>query len=252
MYNGIVGIRQIIKQSFSMGYNLNIPFILLILFTIFVFFPKLSWAQSVECKAKTVPYINVIPKTENVKYNFTQTKAQLNSVDVDTISPYGPQHKTTVSGLMSGSIQVRTQVEFIHEKYAQADLGCVYLKNINVEVKIDPTIFIAREYQRGSCYHNAVLGHERKHVREDQLIVNKYVGRIGRALQDLIKGKNEGFGPYRLNRLSDVQKNIQGAVNQVVTRYNDDMNKERRRRQQAIDSLEEYESIGARCPRERG
>lgn len=215
-------------------------------------FSVAAQAQSVECRAKTVPRINVTPKTNNIKYDFTKTKAQLNSVDVDTVSPYGPHHKTTVSGLMSGSIQVRTQVEFLHEKYAQADLGCVYLKNINVEVKIDPTIFIASEYRNGSCYHNAVLNHERKHVREDQLIVNKYVSRIGRALQDLIKGKTDGFGPYRLGRLESVQQNVQQAVNKVVTRYNDDMNKERRRRQQAIDSLEEYESIGARCPKERG
>ncbi len=252
MYNGIVGIRQIIKQIFSMNYNSNILAILLIALSFPMGISGAAWAQSVECQAKTVPRINVIPKTENIKYDFTKTKAQLNSVDVDTISPYGPQHKTTVSGLMSGSIQVRTQAEFIHEKYEQADLGCVYLKNINVEVKIDPTIFIAREYKNGSCYHNAVLNHERKHVREDQLIVNKYVGRIGRSLQDLIKGKTDGFGPYQLDRLDSVQKNVEQAVNQVVTRYNDDMNKERRRRQQAIDSLEEYESIGSRCPKERG
>lgn len=235
-----------------MGQTLNFLIILLIILSFSIVAPVTARAQSVECQAKTVPRINVTPKTNNIKYDFTKTKAQLNSVDVDTISPYGPHHKTTVSGLMSGSIQVRTQVEFIHEKYAQANLGCVYLKNINVEVKIDPTIFIANEYRKGSCYHNAVLNHERKHVREDQLIVNKYTGRIGRALQDLIKGKTDGFGPYGLSRLDEVQQNIQQAVNQVVTKYNDNMNKERRKRQQAIDSLEEYESIGSRCPQERG
>ena len=101
MYNGIVSVRQIIKQVFLMKFLS----ILLILIT----FPVSVQAQQVvECRAKTTPQINVIPKTENVKYDFTKSKAQLNSVDVDTISPYGPNHKTYVSGLMSGAIQIKS------------------------------------------------------------------------------------------------------------------------------------------------
>lgn len=209
-------------------------------------------AHALECVARMAPQINVKPVTKNVKYDFTKTKAQLNAFDVDTISPYGPQHKTMVSGLMSGSIQTKSQVEFMHEKYEARDIGCVYLKAANVTISIDPTIFIAREYPKGSCYHNAVLTHEMKHVREDQLIVNKYVSRIGRALKDIIDSQNAAFGPYRLNQLSNVQINVQESINKVVTRFNEDMNQERRRRQQAIDNIEEYESIGARCPKERG
>ncbi len=222
------------------------------IFVILLLFFTAGTAHAVECVAKMAPQVNVIPVTQNVKYDFTKTKAQLNSFDVDTISPYGPHHNTQVSGLMSGSIQTKSQVEFLHEKYEQVGQGCVYLKAANVTISIDPTIYIAREYSKGSCYHNAVLNHERKHVREDQLIVNKYVSRIGRALKDMIDSQNAAFGPYRINQLNDVQVNIQNSINEVVKGFNDDMNQERRRRQQAIDNIEEYESIGARCPRERG
>jgi len=224
------------------------PFLLLL--TAFLSLTLPNSAQALECVAKMAPQINVIPKTKNIKYDFTKTKAQLNQFDVDTISPYGPQHKTVVSGLMSGSIQTKSQVELLHETYKHLDRGCVYLKSANVTISIDPTIYIAREYRKGSCYHNAVLTHEMKHVREDQLIVNKYVSRIGRALKAMIDDRNS-FGPYRLDQLESVQQNIQNSVNKAVRRFNDDMNKERRRRQQAIDNIEEYESIGARCPKER-
>jgi hypothetical protein len=222
------------------------------LLLILITFLPVETAYAVECHAKMAPQVNVKPRTKNVRYDFTKSKAELNSFDVDTISPYGPNHRTIVSGLMSGSIQTKSQVEFMHEKYEHLDRGCVYLKAANVTISIDPTIYVANEYPKGSCYHNAVLNHERKHVREDQLIVNKYVGRIGRALKDMIDSQNAAFGPYRIDQMDQVQINIQNSINKVVKRFNDDMNQERRRRQQAIDNIEEYESIGARCPKERG
>ena len=205
----------------------------------------------VECRVKTPPRINVLPSKSRVSYDFSKTRAQLNSVDIDTVSPYGPNHKTTVSGLMSGSIQVQNQVSFLYETYDQLGLGCVYLKSIDVKVHIDPTIFIAKELPRGSCLHNAVLAHERKHVREDQLVVNKYANVIGKALESAINHQGAAFGPYDIDRMPVIQKNIQTSLNKIVKKYNQKMNEERQRRQQAIDTLEEYESIGKRCDKNK-
>lgn len=201
----------------------------------------------IKCHAKTAPKINVLPTKSRVQYDFTKTKAELNNVDVDTVSPYGPNHQTQVSGLMSGSIQVEHQVGFMHETYEQLGTGCLYLKEVDVRVHIEPIIFIAKEHPRGTCYHNAVLTHERKHVREDQLIVNKYANLIGKALVKIVDSQGPAFGPYEIERLPLVQQNIQNSLNKVVQKYNDSMNLERQRRQQAIDSFEEYESIGVRC-----
>ena len=201
----------------------------------------------IECHAKTAPKINVLPSKSRVRYDFTKSKAQLNNVDVDTVSPYGPNHRTTVSGLMSGSIKVEHQVGFLHETYDQLGTGCIYLKSVKVKVHIDPTIFIAKEHPKGSCMHSAVLVHERKHVREDQLIVNKYSNILGKALASVVDSRGPAFGPYDKSRMPFVQQNIQNSLNKVVKKYNNQMNNERRKRQQAIDNLEEYESIGARC-----
>lgn len=207
--------------------------------------------QEVKCVAKSAPRINVVPTKSRVKYDYTKTKAQLNSVNVDTVSPYGPQHKTSVSGLMSGSIQVSHQVGFVHEKYEQLDQGCVYLKTVDIKVHIEPTIFIAKEYPPGSCMHNAVMTHERKHVREDQLVVNKYAAIIGRAMGKVVNSQGAAFGPYEIVRMPIIQENVQNSLNTVLKRYNQDLNNERRTRQQAIDSFEEYESIGKRCKKSK-
>jgi hypothetical protein len=202
----------------------------------------------VQCQAKTAPKINILPTKSTVKYDFTKTKAELNNIDVDTVSPYGPNHQTNVSGLMSGSIQVSHQVGFIHETYEQLGLGCVYLKSVDVKVHIDPTILIAKEYPSGSCMHQAVLVHEKKHVREDQLIVNKYANIIGKAMAQVVDSQGPAFGPFDINELPKVQANIQNSLTTVLKRYNDKLNNERQKRQQAIDNLEEYTSIGTQCP----
>ena len=201
----------------------------------------------VKCHAKTAPKIDILPSKSRVRYDFTKTKPELNQVDVDTVSPYGPNHKTYVSGLMSGAIQVQHQVSFIHETYDQLGQGCLYLKSLEVKVHIDPTIFIAKEYPQGSCMHSAILAHERKHVREDQLVVNKYASIIGKAMARVIDSQGPAFGPYELERIPFVQQNIQNSLTKVLKKYKDQMNEERQKRQQAIDNIEEYESIGARC-----
>ncbi len=207
--------------------------------------------QAISCQTRNAPRINVLPSKSRVRYDFSKRKAQLNAVDVDTISPYGPHHKTEVSGLMSGSIQVKHEMRFEHQKYMSLDLGCLYIRSVDVSVHIEPTVFVAAEYAKGTCMHNAILAHEHKHVREDQLIVNKYTKIIGRAMQQAVNSQGASFGPYELDRISLVQQNIQNALNGVLKKYNDRMNLERRDRQQAIDSFEEYESIGKRCPKER-
>jgi len=206
-------------------------------------------ALPVSCKSHGLPQINVKPSKSRVKYDFTRSKAELNTVDSDTISPYGPQHKTNVSGLMSGNIRLQSNIAFITEKYDRLNSGCVYLKSINVEINIDPTVYIASEFSEGSCMHNAILAHEHKHVNEDQYIVNKYINEIGKALSAKVEILGAQYGPMKISDMHNRQVEIQKAFHDEVRYMNRVLNTERKQRQQDIDSLEEYESIGLRCKR---
>lgn len=200
-----------------------------------------------ECKAKIPSRINVRPSQSHVKYDFTKTKAQLNSVDVDTISPYGPQHKTSVSGLMSGSIQLKNNISFLHETHSLTQQSCIFVKTIDVEINLDPTIFVASEFPKGSCMHSAILAHEFKHVEVDQKLVNRYHNLIGRALSDVLDARGGTYGPVHKNDLESELNLIKHSFHDVLIRLNDNLNQERRRQQQAIDTIEEYDSIGVRC-----
>lgn len=204
-------------------------------------------AKRLSCERSTPPRIVVTPVQSNILYDFSLSKADLNRMDVDTISPYGPHHKTNVSGLMSGSIQLRSNVAFMHETYKYLDRGCVYLKGVDVTIHLEPTIFIANDFEQGGCMYNAILAHEFKHVREDQLIINKYTNLIGHALERIVKEQGESFGPMRLSYMPEIQGQVKNAIQTEVIRVNGMLNEERRRRQQAIDTIEEYDAVGNRC-----
>lgn len=203
--------------------------------------------SQIKCEAKIVPKINVVPTKSNVQYDFTKTKNDLSRFDIDTISPYEASHKTHVGGLMSGKIQLKQQTEFMQEAYDHVGYGCVYIKVIDVKIHIDPTIYVAKEHKQGSCNHNEILKHEKKHLREDQLVVNKYSGIIGENIKKSLISEGYSFGPYKISELAKVQKRLQRKIAKLVTERHDEMNLERQERQQAIDSIEEYDEIAARC-----
>ena len=95
--------------------------------------------------------------------------------------------------------------------------------------------------------HSAVLTHEMKHVNEDQYVVNKYINEIGKALSRAVEVKGSSYGPYKYDRMVEIQEEVQEVLHDEVRYMNTVLNKERQQRQQAIDSLEEYESIGIKC-----
>lgn len=202
----------------------------------------------IQCRHNIAPKIKVSPQQTAIQYDYSKSKDALGEFEIDTISPYGPQHKTHVGGLMAGEISIEQRVEFTNETYERQGVGCVHIKSVTVKIKIDPTIYIASEFKKGSCKFNAIMVHEKKHVRVDQKIVNKYANLIGNDLKRTIKNKGVKFGPMRISEIDALQQDIQEALSNALTKRRDQMNEERSWDQQAIDTKEEYDAIAAQCP----
>ena len=219
------------------------------MFAVFSFFLPVSGWASIECTSLFPTKISVLTEKTRIQYDFSQTKAQLSKIETDTISPYGTNHKTISSGLMSGALEIRSEVSFMQETFSSMGIGCLYVKSVDITLRTEPKIFVANEYKPGTCMHNAILEHEQKHVLEDQYIANKYISIIREAIYDVVSVQKSNVGPYsRLNMLK-AQTNIQGEISKTISKYSKIMNKERRTRQQSIDTYEEYETIGKACSR---
>lgn len=200
-----------------------------------------------QCKQYKAPHVSVHPLTHAVEYDYSRSRDDLRSFDIDTISPYGPDHHAKIGGLMSGEIRVESRLRFMQEKYPARGAACIHLETLDLIVHVEPTIYIASEYPKGTCQHNAISAHEKQHVQVDMAIAKKYA--------DILKGKVEGYlrrasvtrGPFPIEKINAEQASVQEDIAAIIEANNNAMTDERKRLQQRLDTLEEYEKVAAQC-----
>lgn len=202
---------------------------------------------SVKCHLKKAPQITITATDTTVKYDHTKTQAQLDNFQVDTINPYGEEVQSHVGGLMSGEVSISENMRFATESYPMINAGCLYIDRVNVELHINPTIFIARDYPKGGCMYNAVMEHEKKHIAVDREIVNKYSTLIINSLNTSLKQVGYAQGPFSLQQMPSVQEKMKQTVHGVIKLYSAKMSEERRARQQKVDSIQEYDRVSNMC-----
>lgn len=214
-----------------------------VVFFIFLAIPSTVKAQvDNNCVAKYAPKINVAPKTTRVKYNLTKTTEELSKVKLEVDSPYDSHEGYFVNGYMEGSVAVNYKIDFWLD-YISMNTGCVSFRSIDVEIILDPIVYITNEFPKGSCSYNAILEHELKHVRADQIVVNKYAELIARALKEMIDQRGSSLGPFPETKMTKVRDNINRSVGEIIDVYRQKIYLESYEMQAAIDTLEEYEAV---------
>lgn len=207
----------------------------------------LHMAAAGGCGKQKMPNILAEPLSSVVEYDFSKSRAQLQSFDIDTVSPYGPEHRAKVGGLMSGEIRVESRIRFMQEKYPARAAGCIHVDSIDIIVHVNPTIYVASEYPKGTCQHNAIVEHEKKHVQTDIAIARKYATQIKQKLGGYLMKNGYSYGPFPIERLEDAQAKVQNSIQTLVKQNNEGMTAERTSLQQQIDSLQEYQRVAAQC-----
>jgi len=205
-----------------------------------------SGQPPVTCPSKEAGTVNIIWSSDAVKYDFTQSQAQLDRKEIDTENPYDRSVKTHVGGLMNGGISIKSSVEVATMTYPRSQVTCQWIAKIDLTIAIDPTIYIAKEHKKGSCKHQAILEHEMKHVYVDREVVKEYAPRIKRHLEQAIL-KVGIVGPKPERRAAEFHKKILDYMEARLKETTDHMYQDRRQRQQAVDSLEEYQRVSRLC-----
>ena len=201
-----------------------------------------------ECPAHEPTKINITPISEKVKYDTSQSLKQLQQYDTDTIDPYSFHGHSITQAFMKGAVGMGYKINFSTWTMPKAQVSCMWYKEINVEIKVDPTIVVAKEIYNDPCMRKAVIGHELKHVKVDREVVNKYANSIGKKLMKELNSRGFTAGPFYTERTEDVRAKMLRVVGQIVDLEEEKMNLERRERQIAVDSVEEYESVDDKCP----
>lgn len=164
----------------------------------------------------------------------------------DRHNPYGQYSLTDVGGLMEGSIRVETDASFMLESSRQTGQTCAWFDAVNLRIKVDPTVFVAREFPKGSCMHDAIYWHEIKHVNTDRAVVNKYLPEFERVVYDYIN-QSGVQGPVAESQADQLQERMMDQLTTRINRINKAMEEERHQRQRALDSRSEYDRVMGEC-----
>ncbi len=205
----------------------------------------LAGGPAMKCAVNVAPVISVIPQSQPVRYDFTMTAAQLTAMQSDTVSPYAPGTETITQGLRSDRPVIEASIGAQSVTYNDRGIFCMTYGKIDISIKLAPVIYVASDRPAGMC-RNAILDHEKKHVRVDREMMNKYAQKIGQTVQNAVNEVGV-VGPMNLNRQYEAKdfmtKHIQSAIQSMeLPLYN-----EMRARQAEVDSLEEYQRVGWFC-----
>ena len=199
------------------------------------------------CSRQSEPKITVASSDTKIRYDGSKSQAELDNFKYDTVSPYDKSLQTHVGGLMAGEVSVAQNIRIYQETYPRLNQGCLYIDAIKVDLHIKPVIYIASEYPKGSCMYNAVMEHEKKHIAVDRAIVGKYTGVITRGVRKALAKIGAAHGPFTQGQLKFEQEKLQTFVQDTIKQYSAQMSAERQKKQQDVDTLEEYERVQAKC-----
>jgi hypothetical protein len=198
------------------------------------------------CRADRAARIEIKTSTDQVLWDYNKSEKQLNSFDIDTVNPYGNNVITDVGGLMQGGIELKETMRFKTLTHNRLQQICYWYDKVVISLHIRPTIYIAKEFPRGTCKHNAIKQHELKHINIDREIVNKYASLIGAGVKKELD-RQYLFGPHHVSQAKEVEAFMKARLERVLKYYSNMMDDERKRRQQLVDSLHEYERVNQLC-----
>lgn len=206
-------------------------------------------AAEPRCSLPAPTKIDIDVRSEKLKYDVSRPMAALQGIDTNTIDPYGTHNGTSVTqGYMEGGVNVASSASVGTLVYPGKRVGCVWFDTVEVTLTVDPTIVLAKEVNADKCMRSAVLAHEKKHVNVDRRVLNLYAEKLGKNLHAALEKQGFIIGPIPESTIENTAKAMQRHVFKIVEREREKMDAERMKRQQAVDTKEEYDKVSALCP----
>ena len=206
-----------------------------------------STEPSAVCQMPKATEINVIPRSEELKIDTSQTQAEIQKYNIDTVNPYGFGTQSHTKAFMRGGVGLRHEVGMDYKHVLSNRAVCIWYDKIDLFIEITPEIVMARELTENPCEYRVTKEHEMKHVNVDRRIANKYAKTMGKKVYDGLKSRGFMVGPIGVNAAQDVINRMQATVGQLVELEYKKMQIERMEQQQAVDTLEEYERVNSAC-----
>lgn len=122
---------------------------------------------------------------------------------------------------------------------------CVYLRSVDAQMnQVNTVVYINRDYPKGSCNYRVTYEHEKMHVGVYYFTQKDYAPRVRHALERLVRGVNP-----RIARSLEAARSLHAqAINAGIADLLAELEAERKRRNAALDTPDNYARERAKCP----
>lgn len=192
---------------------------------------------------KTAPPVTLTltPVFDQPGYDFNTPLATVQQLALDTKNSI---HESLTLGLTRYKPFLQFSVPLKGATNTLTGVTCMHLENANVQFGYhDVTVYIAQEITYQSCGFQEVYQHEQKHIDVNWQVLQDYAPLIQSTLQDYLNK----FGVICTPDITQTKQQIDQAFNTMLAEWNEQINTENRRRQQLVDSPEEYKRITDSC-----
>lgn len=212
----------------------------------FLAVPFLVFLCAPAAEAACVSYpdvpVNITPVFESPKYDFSENLAAIQQIASDRQHVI-PHNESVTLGITRYERVLQFHIPMEIEQ-RPGDLACAWVKEADITVGYRAvTVFIAREIPGRSCGYEETVNHEQKHVEVNRELLIEYIPRIKEAMKNYLRAN----GMFRVQDPKYAEQLLREKLNIAMQAIIKDMEAENVRRQQQVDSPEEYARLAHVC-----
>ncbi|MCD8497961.1 MAG: hypothetical protein LRZ85_07735 [Alphaproteobacteria bacterium] len=206
----------------------------------FLGLPEAAYADSWACptKAPEIKLSRVLGKTRLYRTKDINTLTHMHTDGAAN------RQGMYVNGLGGGKIGLEGQASFTVMQ--RGDQACIWLKGIDAKFFALPTIHIANNFPKGTCEYDAVMEHEKKHIRVLQDFHKEFAPKFKTALRR-IASDIPAQGPFDAKSTERIQQDMNARINTGIQSFNDNIIPILEARQAQVDNPNEYARVEAQC-----
>jgi hypothetical protein len=195
----------------------------------------LATAGGGSCSAPA-PQLAFKPTISSIKFNISESAGSLTEL-------HGAQGGM-VLGMAADPLYYEYQNQYTMYEQENGKI-CVALDTTLMYFRARPIVFISNEFPRDTCEFNAILQHEKKHVKALKRFHAKYAKRFKKKMEDIIAQAR----PVAVDssQVTAMQEKMQKDMEDKVKAYLEKIMPLLAREQNKIDSPAEYERVDAEC-----
>lgn len=202
------------------------------------------------CPPQQMPTVSINVVNNPPVYDNSYSSAALGEVPIDTKIAQHSDEVFITGGLTRGAVTTSWETSFAKLLDERSGVACLWLKSVNLTLTYTPNVYIASEHAPGSCRYGVIMEHEIRHVNTDIMTLNEYLPLIRQNLQYAVDTLGVR-GPYHDVQMRRIQQDMQDVISGRLRDTLAEMDVVRRKRQQLIDTRQEYMRLSGLCPNER-